>query len=203
MNPELLTKALYRIAIGFGILCFDINLGPINILPNWLGYWLIVKSLDAIAEEEPSAALLKSLGNLLIVWFAATWVMKILGMNPRVSLVNWFAYLVAVEQLYFQFQLLTNIAAIAAKYVPQFEQRILRLRTVMTLVVTGYTLLSAFVVSEFVAAMVAIVQIVTAIWLFRTLLHMEDAMSELFGLKKESELTFAERIQMNTETPED
>lgn len=203
MNPELLTKALYRIAIGFGILCFDINLGPINILPNWLGYWLIVKSLDAIAEEEPSAALLKSLGNLLIGWFAVTWVMKILGMNLRASLVQWVAYLVAVEQLYFQFQLLTNIAAIAAKYVPQFERRILELRTVMTLVVTGYTLLSAFVVSEFVAAMVAIVQIVTAIWLFRTLLHMEDAMSELFGLKKESELTFAERIQMNTETPED
>ena len=203
MNPELLTKALYRIAIGFGILCFDINLGPINILPNWLGYWLIVKSLDAIAEEEPSAALLKSLGNLLIVWFSATWVMQILGMNPRVSLVDWFAYLVAVEQLYFQFQLLTNIAAIAAKHVPQFEQRILRLRTVMTLVVTGYTLLSAFVVSEFVAAMVAIVQIITAIWLFRTLLHMEDAMSELFGLKKESELTFAERIQMNTDPSEE
>ena len=56
MNPELLTKALYRIAIGFGILCFDINLGPINILPNRLGYWLIVKSLDSIAEEEPTAA---------------------------------------------------------------------------------------------------------------------------------------------------
>lgn len=203
MNPELLTKALYRIAIGFGILCFDINLGPINILPNWLGYWLIVKSLDAIAEEEPSAALLKSLGNLLIGWFAVTWVMKILGMNLRASLVLWVAYLVAVEQLYFQFQLLTNIAAIAKKYVPQFEQRILQLRTVMTLMVTGYTLVSAFVVSEFVAAMVAIVQIVTAIWLFRTLLHMEDAMSELFGLKKESELTFAERIQMNTETPEE
>ena len=202
MNPESLTKALYRIAIGFGILCFDINLGPINILPNWLGYWLIVKSLDAVAEEEPSAALLKPLGNLLIVWFSVTWVMKILGMNLRVTLVNWVAYLVAVEQLYFQFQLLTNIAAIAKKYVPQFERRILRLRTVMTLVVTGYTLLSAFVVSEAVLIVVAVVQLVAAIWLWRTLLHMEDAMSEVFGLKSR-DLTFAERIQMNTETPED
>ncbi len=199
MNPEKLTAAVYRVAIAFGILCFNINLGRINILPNWLGYWLILKSLDDIAEEEPSAALLKPLGKLLMVWFVGEWFLKMLGVDVGRSFI---VYIVAVEQLYFQFQLLTNLASIAARYVPQFEQRILRLRTVMTLVVTGYALVSAFVVSEAVAIVVAVVQLAAAFWLWRTLLNMEDAMAEVFGLKKTLEPTFAERLEMNMENAE-
>lgn len=202
MNPEKLTAALYRVAIGFGLVCFDINLGRINILPNWLGYWLILQGLDDIAEEEPSAALLKPLGKLLIFWFVGEWIFKILGADINGTVLTYMAYLIVVEQLYFQFQLLTNIAAIAARYVPRFERRILRLRTVMTLLVTGYALVSAFVVSEAVAVTVAVVQIGTVIWLWRTLLDMEDAMKAFFGLK-EQDLTFAERIQLNAEPPKD
>lgn len=200
MNPKELTSSLYRIAIGFGILSFNINLGRINILPNWLGYWLILKSLDEIALEEPSAALLKPLGKLLMVWFAGTWIFQILG---HADVGGFIVYIVAVEQLYFQFQLLTNLASIAVKYVPQFEHRILRLRTVMTVVVTGYTLVSAVVVSEALTVITVVVQLIAAIWLFRTLLNMEDAMTEHFGLKQQTEPTFAERIQMNNEPPKD
>ena len=204
MNPERLTKAVYHIAIGFGILCFDINLGRLNILPDWLGYWLILNSLDAIAEEEPTAALLKSLGKLLLLWCAGEWVLKLIGADMSGSLIAYMAYIVVVERLYFQFQLLTNLASIAARYVPQFRQRILRLRTVMTLVVTGYALVSAFFASKAVAVMAAMVQLVSAVWLWRTLLHMEEAMTEVFGLKPQGPepLTFAERIQMNTESSE-
>ena len=200
MNPKQLTSSLYCVAIGFGILSFNINLGRINILPDWLGYWLILKSLDDIAVEEPSAALLKPLGKLLMLWHIGVWFLQLAGSNVDGGFI---VYVVAVEQLYFQFQLLTNLAAIAANYVPQYERRILQLRTVMTLVVTGYTLVSAVIQSEAVMVLAAAVQLAAALWLFRTLLHMEEAMTELFGLKQETTPTFAERIQMNNEPPKD
>ena len=202
MNPEKLTAAVYRVAIAFGILCLDINLGSINILPDWLGYGMILSALEALSEEEPSAALLRPLGYTLIGWSLAEWCAKLIGHT-----INGYGvvYLVVVVQLYFQFQLLTNMAAIAAKYVSQFEQKILRLRTVMTLMVTGYGLVSAFIVSEAVAIIVAVVQLGAAFWLWRTLLSMEEAMTEVFGLQPQGpqELTFAERIQMNMETAEE
>ena len=196
MNPERLTQAVHRVAIGFGILCFDINLGRFNILPNWLGYWLILKVLDDIALEEPSAALLKPLGKLLMLWFVGVWFLQIFGVTVKGSFM---VYIVAVEQIYFQFQLLTNLAGIAGKYAPRFAYRILQLRTAMTLIVTGYTLLSAFVVSEAVTVMTAVVQIAVAFWLLRTLLNMENTMAERFGLNEERPMSFAERIQQDAD----
>ena len=201
MNREKLTKSIRRIAYAHVVLHLNINLGTLNILPDWLGYAMILSGLNALVEEEPSAALLRPLGNLLMWWSVALWGFKLLGTEVTGG---GFAYIVSVIRLYFQFQLLTNIAAVATKYVPSCEHHILQLRTVMTLVITGYTLVSAVTTHAIVTAVTAVVYCVAAVWLCRELMNLSDCLEFVLAKERrvERELTFSERIQMNMENAE-
>ena len=201
MNLENLTKSIHRIAFAHVVLHLNINLGTLNILPDWLGYAMILSGLNDLAEEEPSAALLRPLGKLLLWWWGAMWIFQLLDTEVDGG---GFVYIVSVIRLYFQFQLLTNIAAIAVKYAPDCEGRILRLRTVMTLVVTGYTLVSAVTVHVAITAVTAVVYCVSAVWLCRELMELSNRLELVLARERrvERELTFAERIQMNMENAE-
>ena len=195
MNREKLCTAVYRTAIAFGILHLDINLGRLNILPDWLGYWMILNSLDALSEEEPSAQLLRPLGSLLMWWKGVLWVFALLGSEPRTD--GALNYIFYVVQIYFQFQLMTNLAHIAERYVPRFAPRILRLRSVMTVVSTAAVLVLAVDVDKAVITAAAVVQMVSAVWLFKTLLNMENALSlTLLGRERsQREPTFSEQLK--------
>ncbi len=68
MERRRLADGVKLIALGYLLLHLDLNLGALNILPNWLGYILILKALPALGEYEPSALLLRPIGILLALW---------------------------------------------------------------------------------------------------------------------------------------
>ncbi|MCD8119805.1 MAG: hypothetical protein LUE29_10070 [Lachnospiraceae bacterium] len=103
--------------------------GALNLLPDWVGYLLILKALPAIGEEEPSATLLASLAKVLAAIAGILWVTSIFTDSP---------YLLVLEltelavNMYFIYQLFTNLAAIAGKYGYPGQKKLLTLRTVNT-----------------------------------------------------------------------
>ncbi|MBQ8390482.1 MAG: hypothetical protein IJX52_05835, partial [Oscillibacter sp.] len=128
-----LSQTLKYIFWGHLLLYFNINLGSINILPNWAGYLLLLQALPGLSEEEPSAALLRPLGMGLAVWEGIQWVLKIFGGSIDIYGLGLIASIVS---LYFPFQFLTNLASVTQNHgLPQAED-IKRLRTVRTVLCT-------------------------------------------------------------------
>ncbi|MBQ3177459.1 MAG: hypothetical protein IJB52_06535, partial [Clostridia bacterium] len=107
---ESLASALRKVAWGWILLHCNFNLGSLNILPDWLGYLLILQALSVLAASVRSTALLISFGMGLTGWSLVTWVLDIFGVSITFL---WLDLLVTVIGLYFQFQLLTDLAELA------------------------------------------------------------------------------------------
>lgn len=131
-------------AWGYLFLYLDINLGTVSILPSFAGWLLFLSAIAALKEERRDLGLLRPLGLLLAAWTAADWGASWLGrdidgLSPPLDL------LVAVAQMYFQFQFLTDLAALALTRLPEpdgasLSRRMLRWRTVQTVLVTVFAL---------------------------------------------------------------
>lgn len=132
MNRKELAKSAKEIAVAYVILLLDINLGSVNILPDWLGYAVIVIQLPVLAQWEPSAALLRNMGIGLGAWELIQWGATIAGTEflPDLSLVA------VVLGLYFHFQLLTDLSRCAGQEGWPEAKKLLHLRTVKTLLQT-------------------------------------------------------------------
>ena len=72
---ESLASALRKVAWGWILLHCNFNLGSLNILPDWLGYLLILQALSVLAASVRSTALLISFGMGLTGWSLVTWVL--------------------------------------------------------------------------------------------------------------------------------
>ena len=59
--------AVKKIAWGFFLVLIAINIGTIDILPDWAGYILMVSALPVLATQEESANLLRPFGIILVV----------------------------------------------------------------------------------------------------------------------------------------
>lgn len=139
-----LYKGLSCAAWGYLFLNLDFNLGNVSILPRFAGWLLFLRAIDELEEERRDLALLRPLGVLLALWTGADWLASWAGRDvdghlPPLDLV------VAVAQLYFLFQFLTDMAALARAYCREPEaadlsRRILRCRTVQTVLVTAIAL---------------------------------------------------------------
>lgn len=143
MSPrENLRGAIKAIAWGYILLHLDINLGTLNILPNWLAYLLMVRALPELEPEQPSAGLLRPLGLLLAAWEGVMWLVKLLSLSQLGADVggNGLSTIAAVIALYFHFQLLTDLAQIAQRWAYPNAQRLLRLRTARTILATIFAL---------------------------------------------------------------
>lgn len=157
-----LSGGMKRIAWGFLLIYLDVNLGTIDILPNWLGFCLLVWALPAVAKEEPSAILLRPLGILLAIWEGVLWAAAALGQEVNSYLIT---AVMAVLSLYFYFQLLTNLANVAKKYDCPQEKQILTLRTVQTILTTLTVLPLPWQEYEAAIVAIALVQCFAALWL--------------------------------------
>ena len=141
---EALYKGASRAAWGYLFLYVDINLNAVSILPRFVGWLLFLSAVKHLSARRRDLALLRPLGILLALWHGVDWIASWLG----TTLEGWFPPLdliVGAASLYFQFQFLTDCAALAAEYQQpgeELDRRLLRWRTVQTVLITVTTLLS-------------------------------------------------------------
>lgn len=107
---ETLTKQLRRLAWGWVILHLDFHLGPVNLLPDWLGYILILNGLLGITAYVPQASLLFSFGMGLGAVSLLQWLLAFFGITFAPT---WLTLVTSVVSLYFQFQLLEDLATLS------------------------------------------------------------------------------------------
>ena len=109
MNPEqdVLYCGVSRIAWSYLFAFFNLNLGSLNILPDWMAFALIYGALDLLAEEERELPLLKPFCILLGLWEGAGWLAQLFGLTLSLYPLD---LLFAALSLYFYFQLLTNLS---------------------------------------------------------------------------------------------
>lgn len=129
-----LYQGVSRIAWSYLFSLLNINLGTLNILPNWVAFVLLYGAVNLLADQEPELLLLKPFCILLGTWAAVQWVGQIFGWSPSFYPLD---LIIQVISLYFYFQLLTNLAHLAARYGGEaLSGRILRLRTAQILLDT-------------------------------------------------------------------
>ena len=171
-----LYDGISRVAWGYFFVYFDINLGAVSILPRFIGYLLFLSAINCLKDEERDLSLLRSLGIILALWHTAIW----LG--------HWFSFeldgmwqfadiIISLVNLYFHFQLLTNLASVAAKYQPEgygIDSKLLRYRTIQTVILTVTTIslrLDPWLLSvrTYVSAAILIVYVIICICLMKAL----------------------------------
>ena len=139
---ERLYTGLSHAAWGYFLLHFNFNLNfdsvSINILPSLAGALLLLSAVDKLSAERRDLKLLRPLCMILAAWHLADWLLALAGTSLTGKILFLDLIFTAVL-LYFHFQFLTDMAAIAEKYQPEGEtlnRRILRRRTVLLVLAT-------------------------------------------------------------------
>lgn len=138
MNKYKYIQAIKRIGYGYLLTLVNINIGTINIIPDWLGYYFFHTGIQEISQYEKSTELLEPLNIILGVYEFIIWCLKIIGIE-----IDHYAFTVilSIISLYFHFQLLTNIATIAKTHGSIHAKRIFQLRNANVIFITVMQLL--------------------------------------------------------------
>lgn len=150
---EYLAYKIGHIGWGYIFMYLDVNLGTIDILPSWAGYLFILSALPILSKYEKSAALLRNLAILLTGWAVLEWVMAIFGITSAAgsmgTLINIAATIIGVVSIYFHFQMLTDLAAVSGQLgLEEHREKILKLRTINTILHTVIEIVSSFAFLE-------------------------------------------------------
>lgn len=170
-----------RAAWGYFFIYFNININNVSILPSFVGYLLFLSAINYLCEEERELNLLRTLVTILTVWHIASWFaswgsVKLDGMFQAIDII------IGVVNIYFHFQLLTNLASIAAKYQPEgseLDERLLRYRTLQTIMLTAVIVLGYLVKWQ-----TELITVVSVILLIVYLIAGILLMKALFDLRK-------------------
>ena len=142
-NRQTLYNGIGYAAWGYLCIYFNINLGSVNILPNFVGYLLFHSAIKELCDEERELDLLNTLVGILTIWHIASWIGDLISFDLG-ALIPIADIIISVVNIYFHFQLLTNLASLAAKYQPEGEEldrRILNCRTFQTIMLTAAIIL--------------------------------------------------------------
>lgn len=181
METKTLSSAIKKIAISYILIYLHVNISVIDILPDWLGYFLIVSVLPIISEKEKSAQLLKPFGIAIGVWNILEAILSLMGAEWNLTIIS---LVFSIITIYFHFQLITNIASLDIE--EQKKKRLLNLRTATVLLhtVTSLALLvpTMFdidyeIYSYFVIVML-IPQLVICFWISFELFKISKDMKE-------------------------
>ena len=153
--------ALSLIAWGTLLLFVNITVGNLNLLPNWLGYLLICRALPAVGEEEPEALLLKPLCAALALWEGLLWLLLLFGTVPDWPVVR-LAF--SVIFLYFDFQLLSNLASTAQRHGCQEEKSLRRLRNIRAILNTLLALPFGWETIPYFSSVMIVVCLAAGLW---------------------------------------
>ena len=142
-DREKLYSGLSNAAWGYFFLTFDFNLNNVSVLPRFVGFYLLFSAIGKLSGERRDLILLRPLGTLLAAWNAGDWLLSWGGLDIDGHIL--FAdLLIAAAQLYFHFQFLTDMAALAELYCApegRLDLRILRKRNLYVLLITGICLI--------------------------------------------------------------
>ena len=145
MNPENrgVYSGLSHAAWGYFFLHFDFNLNNVSIFPRFVGWLLLLSACTKLAGVRRNLALLRPLAVLLAAWHALDWLLSWGGgsVNGHILFLD---LLAAVAGLYFHFQFLTDMAALAEQYQPEgagLDGKLRRRRTVYVVLITLFALL--------------------------------------------------------------
>ena len=146
-DRENLYQGLSHAAWGYFFLNFDFNLGTVSIFPRFVGYILFFLAIKRLAGERRDLLLLRPLCVLLAAWGAGDWLLSWGGADLDGQAL-FLDLLVAAAGLYFQFQFLTDMAALAETYRPSrtndLDARLRRRRTAYIVLVTVISLFSTW-----------------------------------------------------------
>ena len=168
MEQNKLCEAVKLVARSYLFIYVHIMIGGWDLLPNWLGYFWILSAIPLLAEAVRSTALLKPLGIVLVMYTFLHWVMKALGLTAYMNSIYILPLLetvCSVISIYFHFQLLTDLADLAAMYLCASEKTIRRLRTVCTLINTIVALPLSWEGYEMVYMAMLVVDVIAVIWI--------------------------------------
>lgn len=136
-HQEQVYKGISKCAWGYIFLYFDINLNTVSVLPDFWAFVLFLGAIELLREEERELALLRPLGLILMVWHGIQWIMSWFGGDLGDLLIP--ELVVCILNLYFHFQLLTNLSSIAGKHQPEgaeYHRLLLDYRTRQTVLFT-------------------------------------------------------------------
>lgn len=180
-----LYDGISKVAWGYLFLYFDINIGTVSILPSFVGYILFLQAIKLLEDEERELTLISTLGFILAVWNVIEWVAKWFSFSFGQ---NWqfINIIIGLINLYFHFQLITNLATIATKYQQEgYEQdkKLLKYRTIQTIMLTVFlvtTNLSSLFIEAwaYISLTLGIVYIIVCICLMKALFDLRKCLRE-------------------------
>ena len=181
METKTLSSAIKKVAISYILIYLHINISVIDILPDWLGYFLIVSVLPILSQKEKSAQLLKPFGIAIGVWNILEWVLKIAGAELNLSVIS---LVFSIITIYFHFQLITNIANLDIEE-PK-KKRLLNLRTATVILHTVLTF-SLFIptvidvdneIYTYILMIMLIPQLIICFWISGELFKLSKTLKE-------------------------
>lgn len=181
METKTLSSAIKKIAISYILIYLHINISVIDILPDWLGYFLIVSVLPILSQKEKSAQLLKPFGIALGVWNILEWVLKIAEAEWNFTIISLVFNIITI---YFHFQLITNIASLDIE--EHKKKRLLDLRTATVILHTVLTF-SLFIptvididgeIYTYILMLMLVPQLIICFWISSELFKISKAMKE-------------------------
>lgn len=195
IDYQKLYDGISKAAWGYFFLYFNINIGNVSILPSFIGYLLFLQTIKMLKGEERELNLLHTLGVILTVWHIIEWVASWFSFSfgDKWQFVN---IIISLINLYFHFQLITNIASIATKYQQEgYEQdkKLLKYRTIQTVMLTVFLIITNFspLLNEawtYVSFALAIVYLVVCVCLMKALFDLRKC------LRTDDEPTFDDDI---------
>lgn len=171
---ETMHRGLAHAAWGYFFLHFDFNLGTVSVLPRFVGYLLLLSAVGKLSVERRDLALLRPLCILLAVWNGVDWLCSWVGMDAG-SLLLPLSLVIAAAGMYFHFQFLTDMAALAEAHQPEggdLDQRLLRRRTAYIVLTTAASVLIYLPAGAFAGQRGAAVTVLTLILLAAAVLIM-------------------------------
>ena len=148
-----------RLFWGFFFLLLDFNLNfnstfTIPLVPNFIGWIFLWRGADILSSARPSLGLLKSFCGVLGVFSLTQFLPALEAAAP-----GWLTLLLSVISLYTDFQLLTDLAALAQEVLGE-GRRVKRLRTARTLIVAAKTALYCY---DLVVSLTALAVVLMAV----------------------------------------
>lgn len=179
---EKLYNGITQAAFGYLFIFININLGTVNIIPDFVGYILFLSAISRLKEFIAELALLRTLGIIMTAWHFADWIFTIIGWQGN-NIVQIIGIIITIINLYFHFQLLTDFSTMAKMYQRKdctYNVKILSYRTFIVIILTFSAIFSFFVpllgemTTMIISAILALCGVTASILL----------LAALFGLRK-------------------